>query len=206
MDPVRAATALVLPALLLACEPAPAPIVQAEPAHTSVPAAQGARRAAPPGAAAKPGAAPGATIPRRNPAPPPGRPAAKADIKWDGPIRWRPWDQGIAEAKTQGKPVCLVIYADWCPKCRSLAPVFKEPELAKLASDFVMIRQDSDERPAWLLERFGALGGYVPRIIFLDKSGKVLEDVTSGNPRYPFFYTPHVADTLKANMRRVAKG
>lgn len=174
------------------------------PAPKKAPAATAVAKKDP---APAPKKAPAAAAEKKNAAPT-GHAAPKGgnDIKWAGPVRWRTWEDGLAEAARTGRPICLVVYADWCPRCRELAPVFADPEIAALAERLVMIRQDADERPAWLSARFDRFGTYVPRVFFLDSKGAVLEDITSGNARYPYFYTPHGVERLKAAMRRATTG
>lgn len=130
---------------------------------------------------------------------------AGKDIHWPDSVTWRSYEQGLAEAKRDGKPVLLLVYADWCPKCRALAPLFAEKDVAALADKMVMVRQDSDDAAsAGFLKTgdFASLGGYVPRIFFLDSNGTLLKDVTSGNARYPYFYTKNQKAVLTASMRK----
>ncbi|MFN3200566.1 MAG: thioredoxin family protein [Bradymonadia bacterium] len=136
--------------------------------------------------------------------------SAKSAAKWAGAVEWQSWDAGMAKAKTEQKPVCLVVYADWCPKCRSLAPILSnDSELAAMGKEVIMIKQNSDERPQWLSEKFQQYGGYVPRIFLLDANGEVKADLTSGHPRYPYFYTSggtFGVDALKANLKKLLAG
>lgn len=125
---------------------------------------------------------------------------ARHTIEWGAAIDWKGWEEGLAAAQQHGRPLCLVVYANWCARCKELAPVFSQPQVAAMARGVVMVRQDQDEQPAWLRERFGELGGYVPRVLFLDPRGKLMPQYQSGHPRYPYFYSRHVADRLVANM------
>lgn len=47
-------------------------------------------------------------------------------------------------------------------------------------------------------------GSYLPRVLFFAPDGTVLSDLTSGHPRYPYFYAPMVSHRLLANMRTAA--
>jgi thiol-disulfide isomerase/thioredoxin len=148
----------------------------------------------------------GGTAAERAPKTVPAHVGKPGDIKWGGTIDWKSWSDGLAAAKASKKPICLVVYTDWCPRCKELAPVFEEPEMAALAKEFVMIRQDADEKPQWLVEQFNQpYGGYVPRIFFLDAEGTVRPEITSGNDRYPYFYTPRGKAALLRSMKQ-AKG
>lgn len=126
-------------------------------------------------------------------------------IAWHQGIKWVPFDQALTRAKAENKAVCVVVYADWCPKCRSLAPRFAEQPILKASDDVIMVLQNSDERPAWLKQKFGDLGNYVPRVFFLKPDGSVSTDVNSGNARFPYFYRASEAAKLAGSIARAAK-
>lgn len=134
---------------------------------------------------------------KSSPVPTPEKPG---DIAWGGAIPWREWDEALRTAKAEHKPVCVVVYADWCPRCKELAPEFAKPEVVSAAAGLIMVRQDQDEAASWLQDKLGRYGRYVPRVLFLDPNGDVREDLQSGHPRYPYFYAPLVTDRLLANM------
>jgi thiol:disulfide interchange protein len=127
--------------------------------------------------------------------------APPSSLAWGDKIAWRSWESAQSLAKSQDTSICVVVYAEWCARCKELAPVFEEPAVASAASKLVMVRQDQDRPAAWLKEQLGAFGDYVPRVLFVSPDGKVREDLTSGHPRYPHFYGPMVKDQLVANMR-----
>lgn len=130
---------------------------------------------------------------------------AATPITWTDKIPWVPFDTALTRAKAENKAVCVVIYADWCPKCRGLAPAFAGPPVSDAAGEVLMVLQNSEERPEWLAQRFGDLGNYVPRIFFLRPDGTLNNDVNSGHPRFPLFYTPGKAQLLADNIRAVAQ-
>ncbi len=134
-----------------------------------------------------------------------------ASSDFDGPIHWQSWDAAQKAAAARKKGICLMLYADWCPHCRELAPAWKDPEVVKLAKGLVMVHQNVDERPEWLARKFGNLGSYIPRIFFLRADGSVQLEITSGNPKFPYFYQPQHLDALRASLAKaqglkVAKG
>ncbi|MCB9535059.1 MAG: thioredoxin family protein [Myxococcales bacterium] len=133
-----------------------------------------------------------------------GHGGAKEDIKWAGPVAFTTWEAGLAKAKAENKPIMLVVYADWCPRCRELAPALQTAEVAALADKVVMVKQDSDERPAWLAPITQQYGGYVPRVFLMKPDGTVREELNSGHPRYPYFYTPRNVDALVKHLKTLA--
>jgi thiol:disulfide interchange protein len=137
------------------------------------------------------------------PAPEAPKPAGNA-VEWRGDVSWHTWAEALPLARQQSKPIMVLVYADWCPHCRSLAPVFQDPEIEALAKRFVMVRQNHDDDPPWLEPYNKKYGAYVPRIFFFDSSGRMREDLTSGHPRYPFFYAAEHSQILKQTMHRAA--
>jgi protein-disulfide reductase (glutathione) len=129
----------------------------------------------------------------------PTRPGA---IEWQGSVDWHSYQQGVELAKQSHKPILLMVYADWCSKCRALVPVFERSDVRELTAKMVAVRHNHDDPAPWLSE-IGAEGKYVPRIIFLNSDGVPLRQVTSGNPRYPLFYMAEQPDTLVSSMKQV---
>ena len=156
----------------------------------------------------------------REPAPrPPRAPSPKAeppkliksfkkqgDIGWGTAVNWRSWDEGLKEAQKTGKSICVVVYADWCGKCRKLAPAFSKPELVAASKDLVMVLQDAEDEPEWLTTRLDKYGRYVPRIFFMDSAGNLREELKSSHPRYPYFYAASQVPVLMQRMKEAAKG
>jgi len=157
------------------------------------------QKAAPPVAATEVQAAVAQPAEPSPPAPPPEQ---GHGVEWKGTVSWHSWDEGLSLAKKESKPIMVLVYADWCPHCRALAPVFADPEVEALATHLVMVRQNHDEDPAWLQPYNQKYGGYVPRVFFFDSNGKIRDDLTSGHPRYPYFYAAEASDLLKRSMRR----
>ena len=163
----------------------------------------------PPRARRSTGAEPAVTaakaLPSPVPVPSPEKPAAPAEngVKWKGNIEWHTWEDALPLAKKTSKPIFLLVFADWCPHCRDLGNVFGDPEIADLSKRFIMVRQNHDDSPPWLAPYTQKYGGYVPRIFFFGPDGKLREDITSGHPKYPFFYAAEQPAVLKSAMRRV---
>jgi thiol:disulfide interchange protein len=125
---------------------------------------------------------------------------AHSAMAWGDKITWHSWESAQAIAQSQSKPICVVVYAEWCARCKELAPIFSTQEVVSAAANLVMVHQDQDKPAPWLKDRLGEYGSYVPRVFFIAPNGDVREDLTSGHPRYPYFYAPMVSDQLIANM------
>jgi len=130
--------------------------------------------------------------------------AGAGDIDWSNSLHWLDYSAGLSAAKRSGKPIMLLVYADWCPKCRALAPVFNRPDVRALASKLVTVRQDQDDPAPWLSQLADGRGNYVPRVIFLDAQGAPLK-ITSGHPRYPYFYAAENPDALLSSLKQVLR-
>ena len=147
-----------------------------------------------------------------------------------GQYAWRSLAEGKAESAATGKPMLLLVWKTWCGACKSLRPRFASSSaIAAEASNFVMVNVVDDEEPADAMYK-PEDAGYsacvrlsspqsppppahltpsppsspptVPRILFFDKSHKLMGDVTSGNDKYKFFYGDDGA--IAGAMRRAA--
>jgi len=73
-----------------------------------------------------------------------------------GPVRaaddasWRDWNQGLAEAEAQGKPVLVNVYTDWCGWCRRMdREVYARDDVkASLAKRFVTVKLNAEANDA----------------------------------------------------------
>jgi protein-disulfide reductase (glutathione) len=136
----------------------------------------------------------------------PSRPVWAGAQDWnDQKIQWRPYEDGLAEAKKQHKPVCLIFYTTWCPHCTNYSRVFQDVALVEKSKAFIMIRVDKDQQPA-VSGRYRPDGEYIPRTYFLSSDGTLDESLTAQRPKYKYFYDERNAASIIAGMdRAVAK-
>lgn len=130
----------------------------------------------------------------------PARTATAPSHGFGDAIAWRHLDEGLAEAKSDGRPLMLVVHASWCTQCKALKPAFSDERLAALSERFVMVNADQDQTPAVL--SYAPDGSYIPRVLFIDPTtGNADESLR--NPqrsRYHYYYGPQ--DDLPAMMEK----
>ena len=125
---------------------------------------------------------------------------ARAGGDWnDGAITWRSLDEGLAEAKKSGKPVCLVVYTEWCPHCTNYSHVFHDPRVIEKSRQLVMIRMDKDKH-AMTAHGYAPSGDYGPRTVFLSPDGEIRKDVKAKREDYPHFYDEKDPASLLGGM------
>ncbi len=146
---------------------------------------------------------PGAQAIQTAPTPPP-RPAVAPEDWNDAKIAWQSYDAGLAKAKSENKPVCLVFYTNWCPHCRNYSKVFHDEKLVAKAKDFVMIRINPDEQKE-LGNKYQPDGGYVPRTYFLKSDGTLMADVHAPRPQYIYFYDENNPASVLGGMDEALK-
>jgi thiol:disulfide interchange protein len=114
-------------------------------------------------------------------------------------IAWQPFEQGLAQAKKENKPICLVLFTTWCGHCKNYSHIFGDPRLVARAKQFVMIRVDADANEA-VSKRYSSDGTYVPRTFLLESNGNVNPAAHSDHPRYKHFFDEMHADSLLEAM------
>lgn len=125
-------------------------------------------------------------------------PAAAHDWN-DGRITWQPFAQGLAAAKKEKKPVCLVLYTEWCPHCANYSGVFRDPRVVEKAKRFVMIRLDKDKN-AELSKKFAPDGEYIPRTYFLSAAGELDPSLHAPRDKFQYFYDEKDPASVLAGM------
>lgn len=87
-------------------------------------------------------------------------------------------EQRISQAKSEGKPVMLDFYADWCISCKEMEKfTFSDPTVGKTMGNFVLLQADvtdDNEENKALLKYYNLFGP--PAIIFYSTQGEEVEN------------------------------
>lgn len=122
----------------------------------------------------------------------------------DANIGWKTYDEGIAAAKKDKKPVLLVFYTEWCPHCTNYSKVFHDQKVVEQSKKFVMIRLDKDKN-AEISKKFAPDGEYIPRTYFLSSDGTLDAGLTAPRAEYKYFYDERDPAMLLAGMDAALK-
>lgn len=102
----------------------------------------------------------------------------------DLPTKWLAFNDGLAKARTENKPIFVEFYADWCVFCKKFQKeTIKDPKVARMLSEnFIYVRlngENSENRVRYngksfsnveLSQAFG-ISAY-PSLVFLDSESK----------------------------------
>ena len=123
---------------------------------------------------------------------------------WGDQIEWRTFDEAKVETAKGDKLVMLVIHKSWCGACKALKPQFAaSEEIAKAAGGFIMVNTEDDEEPKQPDgNTYGPDGGYIPRIMFLNKDMEVVTGLynEAGSDKYKYYYSSPT--DIEAGMKR----
>lgn len=131
--------------------------------------------------------------------------AAASGEGWGaGKIAWQSYEAGMAQARAQNKPVCLVLSTTWCPHCKNYGKVFEDGKVAEQAKRFVMIHLDADKYGD-VARQYQPDGGYVPRTFFLSPDGTLASDIHAPRPKFLYFYDEHNPASLLGGMEQAIR-
>jgi thioredoxin-related protein len=116
----------------------------------------------------------------------------------DLPTKWLAFDDGLAKARTENKPIFVEFYADWCIFCKKFQKeTIKNQEVARMLSEkFVYVRlnaEDAEKRVRYdgkyfsnveLTQAFG-INAY-PALVFLDSESKPITMLSGFVPPHEF--------------------
>ena len=113
---------------------------------------------------------------------------ARAAEDWnDKEVAWKSYDDGLAQAKKEGKPICLIFFTEWCPHCQHYSGVFHDPKVVEKSKQFVMIRLDKDKN-ADISKKYAPDGEYIPRTYFLASDGTLDPEIHAPRDQFKYFY------------------
>ncbi len=125
---------------------------------------------------------------------------ARAGGDWnDQQMQWRSFEDGLAVAKKEKKPICLIFFTEWCPHCTNYSGVFHDGKVVDMAKKFVMVRLDKDKN-AELSKKYAPDGEYIPRTYFLSASGALEGSLHAPRAQYQYFYDEKEPASLLAGM------
>ena len=116
----------------------------------------------------------------------------------DLPTKWLAFDDGLAKARTENKPIFVEFYAEWCIFCKKFQKeTIKDQKVAKMLSEnFVYVRlnaENSESRVRYkgkslsnveLTQAFG-INAY-PSLVFLDSKGQPITMLSGFVPPQQF--------------------
>ena len=122
----------------------------------------------------------------------------------DAQIRWHDLDSGRAKANAEGKPVFVLVHATWCPVCNEYKEVFFDPDVVAASADFVFVLIDREAEPT-AAESLAPDGNYIPRSMFLTKTGEVDPSLNSGRRDFRYFLDPSQPADLMSNLQEALR-
>jgi protein-disulfide reductase (glutathione) len=122
----------------------------------------------------------------------------------DAKVKWMSYADGLAAAKKEHKPICLIFFTTWCPHCKNYSNVFSNDDVVKKSQSFVMIHLDKDQNVE-LSAKYKPDGEYIPRTYFLSSDGQLDESVTAGREQFKYFYDESNPASILAGMDRALK-
>lgn len=132
--------------------------------------------------------------------PPPQVKSAVTGETWNASqIDWQPYEAGLAKAKAENKPVCLIFFTTWCPHCKTYSKVFDDPTVVARSRKFVMIHLNADDESA-LASKYAKDGTYIPRTFFLASDGTADFSIHAPRDKYAYFYDEKNPSAILAGM------
>src|SRR5947207_9724749 len=130
---------------------------------------------------------------------------ARAGGDWnDQGVKWVAYTDGLAAAKKEKKPVCLVFYTEWCPHCANYSDVFHDAKVVELSKRFVMVRLDKDKEKE-LSKKYAPDGEYIPRTYFLSSAGVLDADIHAPRDKFLYFYDEKTPASVLTGMEEAVK-
>jgi thiol-disulfide isomerase/thioredoxin len=123
---------------------------------------------------------------------------------WNDAIQWQPYDGALAAAAAAKKPICLVVFTEWCPHCKNYSALFHDPKVVDKAKQFVMVHVDKDKSPE-ISKQYAVDGDYIPRTYFLSSAGKLEPSIHAPREKFQYFYDEKDPASILAGMDEALK-
>ncbi|CAJ1078813.1 anterior gradient 1 [Xyrichtys novacula] len=120
---------------------------------------------------------------------------------WGAGISWaKTYEEGLSKMIKSKKPLMVIHHRTDCPYSQELKKAFTaNKSIQKMAKkDFIMLNL-VEETPD---KNMAPDGYYVPRILFVDPSKAVRDDIRGRYSNHLFHYKPSDMDLLEENMKR----
>ena len=98
---------------------------------------------------------------------------AAEEVKWNMLTSFDAIEQSV---QSQGKPVIIDFYADWCAQCKELDKyTYTDPGIVEMTKDFNNIKIDLTKENEEITSKFDIKG--LPVVVFMGPDGKELRDL-----------------------------
>ncbi|MGL4235129.1 thioredoxin family protein [Tabrizicola sp.] len=117
----------------------------------------------------------------------------------DQAFDWYPYEEGFERAKAAGKPIFVLVKADWCPQCQAYQKAFLDPRVTAYADRFVFVILDIDREMA-IASTIAPDGDYIPRTMIFTPSGMLQQQLAPyAEGQFRYFLDP-APDVLAAYL------
>ena len=114
-------------------------------------------------------------------------------------ITWQGYEEGLAQAKREGKPAIIVFYSESCSACKQYKGVLQNSGIIEASAPLVMILVNTRHQPQ-LSAKYQFDGQYVPRTFAVFPDGRVMHHLYPSK-QYKYFIGLE-PDNLLSLMRK----